>query len=182
MVKYKVARVLLVCLIALSSLLAQPGTFAIEKQKPFVYVKFDHFGSMKVTPQRETSNLWLRLVNNCRLSIVVLANDLGKGVPGVALNYEVVREGGFQEGQRETIQSPKGNSFHVGSRLTIAPGKDLLFSVPSNHVSEDWHIELDFAFGLPDPRDGVNPRGIVTFGWDRIPTKDRAIYMARPGT
>jgi hypothetical protein len=39
----------------------------------------------------------------------------------------------------------------VSPKLTeIAPGRELLFSLPSNHVSEFWHVEIPFRLALPN--------------------------------
>ena len=126
--------------------------FIINPAKPFVYVRFDHAGDRKPTSLEEpSSGLWLRLVNNCRLPIRVLGFDIGTGDPGLGLTYSVVAESAIADNEILT-EMPKGYPFHVGSRITIPGGKDVLFSIPANHVTKDWHIEIDFTFALTDPK------------------------------
>ena len=118
--------------------------------------------------EEPSSGLWLRLVNNCRLPIRVLGFDIGTGDPGLGLTHSVVAESAIADNEILT-EMPKGYPFHVGSRITIPGGKDVLFSIPANHVTKDWHIEIDFTFALTDPKEGAHPSGKVLFGWDGIP-------------
>jgi len=165
--------------LAVSSMLAQPNPFVLDPAKPFAYVKFDHVGKRKPALEGEsTRGLWLRLVNNCRLPITVITFDLGTGDPAAGLNYTVVPAGGMRPvhdpSSTRVPEMPRGYSSDTGSVATIAPGQDLLFSIPGDQVTESWHIQLNFNFDLPEPREGVNPRGVVAFYWDGIPQKDRA--------
>jgi hypothetical protein len=166
--------------LAVSSMMAQPNTFVLDPARPFVYVKFDHVGSRKPALEGEGARgLWLRLVNNCRLPITVLTFDLGTGDPAAGLNYTVVPAGGMRPARdpepRRATKMPRGYSSDTGSPARVAPGQDLLFSIPMDHVTEFWHIQLNFDFDLPEPREGVNPRGVVTFYWENIPQKYRAV-------
>ncbi|HXX20792.1 MAG TPA: hypothetical protein VEJ46_15415 [Candidatus Acidoferrum sp.] len=42
----------------------------------------------------------------------------------------------------------------VSSIETIPPGGAVFFSVPLNHLSKSWHMEIPFTFELPDARLG----------------------------
>lgn len=170
--------ILLVGALAASTVFAQPNSFVLDTSKPFVYLKFDHVGSRKPAREGEAKRgMWLRLVNNCRLPISVLTFDLGTGDPGTGLNYTVLPAGGMrsvrvaQSGR--TTEVPRGYSSDTGSPAKIEPGNDLLFSIPSDHITEDWHIQLNFEFDLPEPKEGVHPYGVAAFYWESVPEKDR---------
>lgn len=67
--------------------------FLIDANKPYVYLEVDHIGPRKPLRNDEpNTGIWLRLRNNCRLPIVVLA--IGKpgdnAKEGVVLEDEIV--------------------------------------------------------------------------------------------
>ena len=49
-------------------------------------------------------------------------------------------------GPKEKI--PPGIWFDTGSRESIAPGEFLAFSLPANHFSKRWDIQIPFSFDL----------------------------------
>jgi hypothetical protein len=53
----------------------------------------------------------------------------------------------------------------------IAPGEQLYFSVPANHVSKSWHFEIPFRLGAPDNSRTRPPYSYVAFYQDDL---DRA--------
>ena len=60
------------------------GGFLIDPSKHYVYLKFDHVGDRHPLSRDEASKgLWLRLVNNCRIPIVVAIFNTGTADPGV---------------------------------------------------------------------------------------------------
>lgn len=76
-------------------------------------------------------------------------------------------------------EMPRGYTMDVGSSITIAPGKAILFSIPTNHISERWHIEIRFEFELPrvkccrDPKVSLGPDLSISYGiWD-LPPEER---------
>jgi hypothetical protein len=176
--------------IASASLLAQSsktgGTdFLIDVNRPFVYVNFDHIGlGIPRDTTEPKSRIWLRLRNNCRLGIVVRANGVPDDSPKdeVGLEYEVVanpatnvvsfsassadkRESG-QSGNSQTAKTksdeiPRGYMGEVASSVTVGPGQEILFSMPINHLSKRWHVEIPFDFQLPP---GKGPLSSNTVG------------------
>lgn len=65
----------------------------IDENKPFVYVRFDHIGAGTQRDEDEpATRIWLRLVNNCRVPIVVTANGVPNESPKeeVGLRYWIV--------------------------------------------------------------------------------------------
>jgi hypothetical protein len=129
--------------------------FLIDSSKPYVYIAYDHIGPRK--PQRQgedTTGLWLRIVNNCRIPIAIRNFGVNTGDPGIGVLYDVVPrppeitvEGnaGIEIGESEKRvkpSPPEGYSAEVASVNQIAPGENMLFSVPKNHVSRDWFIRV----------------------------------------
>lgn len=68
-------------------------TFRLDSRWPFVYLKFDHIGPGRRQADDEPSTrIWLRLVNNCRLPIVVRGGQgINGGAPGEIVINNVVR-------------------------------------------------------------------------------------------
>ena len=142
----------------------------IDRGRPFIFIKFDHAGPRKPAIEGEGSEgIWLRLLNNCNVPITVSTFDLGTGDPGLGVNYAVVQMGGSPV----TTTHPAGYSFHVVTSSVINPGKNFLFSIPRNHLSADWHIQVRFEFALPEPRLGIQPYGLVSYSWTDLPQEVR---------
>src|SRR5580704_10916834 len=67
--------------------------FVIDENKPFVYVRFDHIGAGIPRDEDEpATRIWLRVVNNCRVPIVLTANGVPDESPKgeVGLRYWIV--------------------------------------------------------------------------------------------
>ena len=109
---------LMLSLVAMALAQEDQSGFLLDASKPFVYV-----------------------------AIEVRTLDLGTTDPGVGINYDVVPVGGIFEARPPT-RIPRGYSSPVGSPVVIKPGEDLLFSVPSNHVTKWWHLETRLISGF----------------------------------
>ncbi|HXA00089.1 MAG TPA: hypothetical protein VN025_20190 [Candidatus Dormibacteraeota bacterium] len=181
--------------------------FLIDVNRPFVYVKFDHIGPGAPRSEDEpTSRVWVRLTNNCLIPITVRANGVPDESPKdeVGVQYDVVEnpkpqgagtlfspssartksesdkstDEKDQKGKEQVV--PRGYMFHVASLIIIDPGEEILFSLPVNHLSRNWHIEIPFEFELPqgkgprDPLNGGEPLMAVHYSlWD-LPPKAQA--------
>jgi hypothetical protein len=158
----------------------QTQGFLIDSSKHYVYLKFDHVGPRKpLASDTMSQGLWLRLVDNCRVPIIVATFDPGTGDPGVGVFDEVVAapvgrvvfhfKGEAQPKPATKTMPPSGYSHSdTFSTTTIAPGENLLFSVPLNHVGPSWDMEIHFYLDVGDPY-GTGPESIVSFDWDDIP-------------
>jgi hypothetical protein len=166
---------------------SKPEDFVIDGTKPYVYIKFDHIAPRKpVLDGENPKGIWLKLVNNCTIPIKVTARDLGTGDPGVALDYTIVSsaaEGPNLLSGREPVHGtppaseakpPRGYSFDVGSPATIHPGRDLLFSIPADHVTPAWFLQVSFGFVLSKTASGRQPSSVVDFSWGDIPAQFQA--------
>lgn len=109
-----------------------------------------------------------------RIPIQVLTSDLGTGDHEVGINYDVVVVPGLVDTPPPTTK-PRGYSSEVGSRAVINPGRSLVFSIPRDHVSKWWYIQARFDLVLPTPRAGTQPFSTVSFYWEGIPPKYRAV-------
>jgi len=182
-----------------------PTDFVINRNRPFVYLKIDHVGQGEPRSEDEPAlRVWLRLVNNCRVPIIVRTFGVPEGSPKYeqGVMYEVIAnppvplpvvlmgsrsvperttEVSIQENQAPQTQTrseeiPNGYMFHVGSFQSLAPGEQVLFSVPANHFDSRWHLEIPVEFDLPKgkgPRDlniGGLPKMVVDYSlWDLSP-------------
>jgi hypothetical protein len=120
--------------------------------------------------------IWFRFVNNCNVPVTISTFGVPDGSPAdeVGVMDHVVRDehGGFDvevvppppmpefppvtsgtpppprvvETRGESGKMPFGYWFEVGSSDTIPPGKAVLFSIPTNHLGKDWHMEIPFSF------------------------------------
>jgi hypothetical protein len=178
--------VLAVVSVPLSAQTKMGKEFLIDVNSPFVYVKFDHIGpGAPRNPSEPNSRVWLRLRNNCRIAIIVRANGVPDDSPKdeVGLEYDVagnppvrglveLLNAGTEKPETRTTRSsqssetksdeiPRGYMEEVASLVSIGPGEEILFSIPVNHLSDRWHMEIPFDFELPN---GKGPLRANTVG------------------
>jgi len=166
-----------------------PQTFVIDPLKPYVYLKFDHIGTRKPVRDGEgNSGLWLRIVNNCRIPIVLRSFSVPEGISGVGLMDQVIENEPTlqvystpEEGQaiqrhekvRKSKHKPEGYVSETSGVVRIQPGADTLFSVPLNHVDDDWHMRIEFALDLDKSSISVGPFTYLSFYKWNIPKELR---------
>jgi len=80
-----------------------------------------------------------------------------------------------QRATRKPVERPVGygsqNGFNSFELTVIAPGDQLYFSVPANHVSKSWHLEIPFRLAVPNNSRIRPPYSYVAFYQDDL---DRA--------
>ena len=162
--------------------------FVLDQSKPYVYLKFDHIGPRKPFQDGEgNTGLWLRVVNNCRIPIVLEGFSTGTDEPGVGLMDEVVETEPvlqiFSPDEEKRIRrqeklrksklrhKPKGYSTETYGVAQVEPGNDILFSVPLNHVDvdNDWYMRVKFALYLNKSSIVVGPFTYLPFYESDIP-------------
>ena len=173
-------------LLAVTNVFAQNGSvqdFVIDQSKPYVYLKFDHIGPRKPVQEGEgNTGIWLRVVNNFRIPIVFVSFNMPTGNPGVGLMDDVVdtepmmqiyysaeeeKEAQRQEQLRKLKQKPTGYTSETAGVARVQPGKEILFSVPLNHVDDDWYMRVKFALDLNGSSISVGPFTYLPFyEWD----------------
>jgi hypothetical protein len=158
--------------------------FVIDQSKPYVYLKFDHIGPRKPVQAGEgNTGIWLRVVSNCRIPIVFLSSGTGildevvDTEPTFQIFNSVEEEKAYQrhEQLRKLRHKPLGYRCDVCGITRVQPGKDLLFSVPLNHVDVDgdWYMRVKFALDLNESSISVGPFTYLPFDiWD-IPKEFR---------
>jgi len=62
---------------------------------------------------------------------------------------ETRETGRAQSSDTKSDEIPRGNMEEVASSVSIGPGREIVFSMPINHLSERWHVEIPFDFELP---------------------------------
>ena len=156
----------------------QSVALAIDREKPFAYIEFIKMGRRKALPDEPDTGLWFRFVNNCRVPIGI--DTMGSG-DDLRVEHEVVyfEEIGlipFVNGKRVSPEKtprsemPKGYSFELPNLKVIQPGDDFRFSIPTNHVSEDWYIRVPFEFMLDgSPTCLRQPSMAVSFSLGDLP-------------
>jgi hypothetical protein len=162
--------------------------FVLDQSKPYVYLKFDHIGPRKPLRTGEgNTGLWLRVVNNCRIPILFLASDAPRGESGVSLMDEVVEtepmlqiyspeeedEIQRREKLRKSKHKPEGYSSETSGVVRVQPGADILFSVPLNHVDDDWYLRVKFVLDLDKSSVAVGPFTYLPFYEWNIPKELR---------
>lgn len=166
------------------------NSFVIDASNPYVYLKFDHVGRrVPLSLSEPHEGLWLRLVNNCRVPVVVSLYNSGPG--GLALFDKIIPAGPSlsppmgkatmgQDGQpiehrnESKSKPPQGYSAEVSSTTSIQPGKSLLFSVPIDHVSSYWYLEVRVTLTPLGSHEVSEPETPLSFHWLDIPKDVRA--------
>jgi hypothetical protein len=163
-------------------------SFVLNEAKPYVYITFDHAGNRKpVGPDESEQGFWLRFVNNCHVPVVIETFEPGTGDPGTGVLHDVVSD---QPGSRvkgipgplveapkgaaggptePSTKPPEGYSAEVRSVTTVAPGESVLFSVPSNHLSPNWHLRVRFTLAVSPNKIGDQPYSYADFRWEQLP-------------
>jgi hypothetical protein len=161
----------------------------LDATKPIVYIKYDHAGPRQPVEEGEPANgLWLRLVNNSVIPIEVKTDgtdpDGNMVVPDiVASRFRPLPKSGPPPEPARMPQgyfSPADDLFHL---QIIAPGKDLVIVLPTNHVAYGWNIQIPFQFKLPVVKQGEQPLCYAIFTWEDLPESYRtasANSSARP--
>jgi hypothetical protein len=185
----------------------QPGggsiaeQFIFNKERAFVYLQFDHIGKGPRRDETEPAyRIWFHLVNNCRVPIVIRTSGVPNGSPvgevgffhkvvanpplyGVVNDVSAVEPGTNPkptENPQLTASMPEGYDADVSSTATLQASESLLFSVPVNHLSSKWHIEVPFRFDVTHKRPlhceaniGGEPRMAVIYGLSDLPANAR---------
>jgi hypothetical protein len=151
----------------LSILIGRPG---FSQSLPGVSISFDHV--VRPAPSREASDsglLWLRLKNDSRASIQVLATAPQTGADGVEIVHEIVEDPGAKP-SADWISPPQRYSpVNEATTLEIQANSNQLFSVPINHVGPSWRLRITY-------QSGRRREGTVDFTWADVPVKERSAW------
>jgi hypothetical protein len=148
---------------------------SLDQTKPIVYIEFDHGGPREQVEDGEPAvGIWLRLVNNS-ISPIDVETIATATKAKLMLLPDVITpiEGTIPRSGPSHEKKPAGYASGMGVVRTIAPGKDLIFSVPRNHVSPSWYMQVPFKFSLPPVKEGVQPICYAEFTWEDVPETHR---------
>jgi hypothetical protein len=166
-----------------------PSNFVIDQSKPYVFLKFDHIGPRKAAQHGEENiGLWLKVVNNCRIPIVLGGHNALAGDPGYYIDDEVIEEApsmityvktekemeiGNKSGKKTMKSKPLGYSSSVAGVIRIQPGEDVLVSFPINHVDDDWYLRVKVALAINKSSIAAGPFTYLPFFIYDIPKQFR---------
>ena len=75
---------------------------------------------------------------------------------------------------RKAKHKPEGYSSEVSGVARVQPGGVILFSVPLNHVDDDWYMRVKFALDLNRSSVAVGPFTYLPFYKWEIPKELRS--------
>ncbi len=142
----------------------------IIETKPSVYISFDHSGKQDALFEGDSNNrTWLRLHNNTKLKIFFCEYSVDKEYGDVGIFYEVERFAYFNEYKNEKSPNGYGRADNCNVH-TLASGKSVLFSLPSESLTKGLRIKTQFFYGWTgdwkeDIYEGII--NFVTFAIDR---------------
>jgi hypothetical protein len=136
-----------------------------------VSLSFDRVQRASPHKDSDPDLLALRLRNNSRTPIQVLATAPEAGAQGVEVVHEIVPAPGPLKLAKEWIAPPAHYSpINETTTVEIQPHSDLLFSIPLNHVGPSWRVRITFQ------RAGQDKQGTVDFTWEEVPIKERSAW------
>ena len=136
-----------------------------------VSLTFDRIQRASLHKDSDPDLLALRLTNNSRTPIQVLATAPEPGAQGVEIVHEIVPAPGPLKPATGWISPPAHYSpINEATTVEIQPHSDLLFSIPLNHVGPSWRVRITFQ------RAGQDKQGMVDFTWAEVPIKERTAW------
>ena len=147
-------------------LLAQDlaANLLIDKTKPLAYLVFERVGTAKAHWEDGQERIFLRIVNNCKISLLFLAQGAEPDADA-SIEDEVLPEPSMltiissaeeeSEYQRSeklrkyALKSmPRGYSFEVYGVYRLHPGESMRVHFPRNHVSNWWFLRVRFVLDV----------------------------------
>jgi hypothetical protein len=156
------------------------GTLGFSQTQSGVSLSFDHVVRPAASRRDvDTGLLWLRMKNNSRAPIRVLASPAEGGADGVEVVHEIVEDSGSGKPASGWIAPPSRYSpVNQSTTIEIQPKTDLLFSVPLNHVGPSWRLQISFDVVRRQARP---EESTVDFTWAGVPAKERDAWKIDAG-
>lgn len=146
----------------------------VLSSKPFVYVEFERIGDRHPIREGETDRgVWLRFENNCTVPIRIATVGGSRS--------DVIHEVVYDEleylwrPQIPRTEMPAGYTYDIRTTEVVQPGHSFTFSVPIEHITADWHIEIPFEFDV-GREDCCQPRMNVVFSLNQVPIASRPMF------
>jgi len=135
-----------------------------------VSISFDHVVRPAASRQDiDSALLWLRLKNNGRGPIQVLASAPQADADGVEIVHEIIEDPGAKPTSGWISPPEHYSPVNEATTVEIQPHADLLFSVPLNHVGPAWRLRITY-------QSGRHREGTADFTWAGVPTKERSAW------
>jgi hypothetical protein len=136
-----------------------------------VSLTFDRVQRASPHKDSDPDLLSLRLRNNSRTPIQVLATAPEPGAQGVEVVHEILPAPAPLKPPSSWISPPAHFSpINEATTVEIQPHSDLLFSIPLNHVGPSWRLRITFQ------RAGHGKQGTLDFTWAEVPIKERSAW------
>jgi len=136
-----------------------------------VFLTFDRVQRASSRNGSDPDLLSLRLRNNSRAAIQVLATAPEPGAQGVEVVHEIAPAPGPLKPATGWTSPPAHYSpINESTMVEIQPHSDLLFSIPFNHVGPTWRVRITFQ------RVGQDKQGVVDFTFAEVPIKERSAW------
>jgi len=155
----------------------QAPRIALDSSRPYLDIVFQRFGPRAPQyPGESDQGVWLRLRNNCILPVEVHIIPNRRGEEALVQHFVVdsLQEihSSLQRAPRLAKPSGYGSLDIVNSR-EIAPGAELVVSVPLSHITRAWFIRVEVFLVHPVEARGIQPRTFVEFDWSALPSEAR---------
>ena len=157
----------------------------VEKNKPSVYIEFEKFGKTQPLFENESNErLWLKLHNNSVWEISFCSFSVGKSYGDIGIVHEVKKVSipigrvgrgitpDLRNNMNQEEKTPKGYSAgDTCSPFSLASGQSVSFSIPKNHISEKFFIDIEFWYDWENRYNelGTFPHSFVSFENSRLP-------------
>jgi hypothetical protein len=151
------------------------GAPGFSQNQSDVSVSFDHVSRATAARKNIDSDLlWLRIRNNTRTPIQVLATAPQGDADGVEVVHEIVLTSGSANQAPGWISPPEHYSpINEATTVKIQPKGALLFSAPLNHVGPSWRLRITYQITGRKARAAGQTEGTVDFTWADVPIKER---------
>lgn len=162
--------------------------FAIDSARPYLEIAYDHIGPRQPVRDGESSiGLWLLFRNNCPYNVELPALSAANPNDGHLLQYEidvsrpldapVITEKGQPQQDLKDISDVAAlkpalgyrQLTHTGPVVQLAPGEDVLFSIPIEHLSRRVSLQVHPRIEFPPIAGKNQPITVVEFTWNGLP-------------
>jgi hypothetical protein len=148
------------------------ATVLLNASKPGVYISFLRVG--KIEPLEtgvSDTYLWFRFTNNTRWGVWFKMSGVPNAAYGDGRFYFTIIE---SDGGKIRID----NRCHVCSVNPVAPGRSVVFSIPSNYATRHTFLRMTYSFAWErdkEDEDGSSSTHAVEFYFYHLP-KDALSY------
>jgi len=142
------------------------GSPLIDPSKPAVFISFLKVGQIEPLEAGVRGQyLWFRLTNNSRWAIWLEMSGVPKAYGEARLYYTI-------EDTTDRGKILVDSSCHVCSVNPVAPGRSIVFSIPTDHASRYSRLHIPYSFSWErdnESEGGSSSQHSVEFYFDKLP-------------